>query len=129
MGISRSRTNDEHLPPQQRRRAVVLLLATGLVRMIGPEKPPEKSAESPEKALGLPGEPRPCVPSGLQTRRFWLSRGEHGSKRVLNEARWRGLWACDQSEDLPKMKCCGGEAACGCRRGWMARDLETQAGM
>ena len=64
MSISRSRTNDEHLSPQQRRRAVILLLAAGLGRMIGPSEPPEESAESGQKALGFSPETRPCVPTG-----------------------------------------------------------------
>jgi len=64
MSIRRSRTNEDHLAPHQRRRAVILLLAAGLARMAGSESPPEESAESPQKALGLPGETRPCVPTG-----------------------------------------------------------------
>jgi len=64
MSISRSRTNDEHLAPQQRRRAVILLLAVGLARMVGAEPRPEESVESPQKDLGTSAPTRPCVPTG-----------------------------------------------------------------
>lgn len=45
MGIGRSRTNEEHLRPDQRRRAVILLLAAGLAHVAG--------AASPLAAAGL----------------------------------------------------------------------------
>ena len=64
MSIKSSRTNDDHLNPRQRRRAIILLLAAGLVRMHGGEKPLEESTESRQKALGFAAETRPFVPVG-----------------------------------------------------------------
>ena len=64
MDIERSRKNEKHLQPHQRRQAIILLLAAGLARMVGGEKPPEDSPESSPKPLGFAAETRPCVPVG-----------------------------------------------------------------